>query len=177
MKNFSKYLLIILLSCTNVFASSSEGNDFNDVFFGKGYQCTRKDSPIYLECYFEKTGQDPTGQWVSLRSFEIYKKPKKNKTLVGKIGVKLNNNEEKVEIGSLEIYPEYRRKGYGEQAMHTILGIYRSSKNESVSFTHFYLTVGLFRDREAARNLYVKLGFEVSEYMENIGYQNMILPR
>ena len=96
---------------------------------------------------------------------------------VGKIGTKYDSKEKRVEIGALDVDPPYRRCGYGEAALRTVLGIYRSTKNNGLNFDHFYLTVGNGEDRKAARNLYEKVGFTVQEDLEAIGYLNLNLSR
>lgn len=167
------YFMLAVIACNPVFSSDELG--FTDVNVGLKQKFQRDTSTAYLECYYSKSFSDPA---VSLRSFLIKPKDGEFKDItVGKIGIKYHFDTKRVEIGALDVDAQYRRCGYGEAAVRTALGIYRSVKNKNLDFNHFYLTVGTGSDREAARNLYFKIGFKVHEDLSSIGYLDLTLDR
>jgi GNAT superfamily N-acetyltransferase len=170
-KNF--FILLIFFSLNKYEAASA---DFTGVSCTVGDQFRRKESTAYLRCYDARDYEDKE---ISLRSFEIIPHDGEFKgKVVGKIGTKFSLAEKRVEIGALDVYPEYQRNGYGESSLRIVLGIYRSQKNINLEFNHFFLTVGLGRDRTAARKLYAKVGFvepidlseEEKKSLKAIGY-------
>lgn len=82
-----------------------------------------------------------------------------------------------IQIDLMEIDKSYQRKGYGEAALRTVLGIFRAEKRKNLLFNEFELSVGLGEDRLAARLFYNKIGFTVSQLVPQIGYQFMTLQR
>lgn len=174
-----KLVLMIAIATLNcAFASEYISPDIE-----KGEKFTRSNSTAYLECSEIREFPD---QGFGHFSFNIIAK---ENTLhvgqkVGKIGVSYrqknsagSHNERTVELGSLEVENKYRLNGYGEAALRTVLGIFRSKKRENLQFDRFWLTVGLGQSRVEARKLYTKVGFKIEEIMLNIGYQNMSLER
>lgn len=132
---------------------------------GKSFQ--RKHSTAYLECYFARTDLK---QGISNRSFEI--KPKEGDfkgKVVGKIGIGYSLKMKRVEIGALDVEEKYRKMGYGEAALRTALGIYRNEANKDLDFSYFFVSVGTGEDREVARKLYKKVGFETLEDHTKMG--------
>ena len=167
------YFMLAVIACNPVFSSDELG--FTDVNVRLKQKFQRDTSTAYLECYYSKSFSDPA---VSLRSFLIKPKDGQYKDItVGKIGIKYHLDTKRVEIGTLDVDEQYRRCGYGEAAVRTVLGIYRRVQNEDLDFNHFYLTVGTGSDREAARNLYFKLGFTIHEDLSGIGYLGLALDR
>lgn len=169
------YILILGVFYNPGNAADIKDNRFVDVHVKKGNKFAREGSTAYLECYDARSFPE---RGLALRSFYI--KPKRGEfqdKIVGKIGIKYNQTEKQIEIGSLDVEEPYHRRGYGEAALRTVLGIYRSQKNNGLAYDHFWLTVGKGYDRKAARELYFKVGFQIEEDLKEIGYLNLTLKR
>lgn len=137
-------------------ASQLKPMKFKDVGFKKGKQFTRAESPALIECSEAKTDFNAV---FSARSFTI--KEKENETDVGSIGIIYHPRDRAVDISTIEVLKEHRRKGYGEAALRTVLGVYRAESRNYLDFDYFTLTV--FKDEASApaRELFKKVGFEV----------------
>jgi len=170
------FCFLLIISFQPYVANSMVTNDsFTDLSFGAGKKFIRKEGTVYLECYDSRSF--PACGFAN-RSFYI--KPKDGEfkdKIVGKIGVKYDQKQARVEIGVLEVDSQYRRKGYGEAAVRTSLGIYRSDSNNGLKYNHFFLTVSKDQDHTPARELYKKVGFGISKDLDEIGYLYMTLPR
>ena len=163
-----------ILLCNPLFSMESK-NEFVDVAVKLKQKFHRDGSPAYLEC---RDSQTFPHRGLAVRSFHI--KPKDGEfkdIIVGEIGTKYNIHKKQVEIGWIEVYEKYQRHGYGESAVRIVLGIYRSKMNQKLDFDHFFLTVGKGRDREAARELYKKVGFSIQQDLDEIGYLYLTLNR
>lgn len=143
----------------------------------------RKESSAYLKC--REVKEAPNLGFGNFSFSIIAKKdtPFEGKE-VGRISARYSQKasaycslERAIEIGSLEIDSNYRKKGYGEAAIRTILGIFRSPSRNHLLFNRFWLTVGLGPDRIAARALYSKVGFTIETVLQDISYQNMTIAR
>lgn len=151
-----------------------------------GEDFSRKETPAYLKC---SAATERPERGFGNFSFKIIasKGTPFSGEEVGVIAVRYSQKaspvcslDRAVEIGLLEIEEPYRRNHFGEAALRTILGIFRSPKRSSLIFDRFCLTVGLGSDREAARSLYKKIGFEIEAIFQpypEIGYQDMTLNR
>ena len=139
---------------------------FEPPSFKEGNQFTRKDSPLFLEC---SASQDFQEHARFNRSFRVYLKDsaKGVKEPIGKIATAYFPKEQKVDVGILEIDPRFQGKGYGKESLRTVLGIYRSPKNSSLAYNHFFLTVSI--DNNAAIALYRGVGFQVDENLTSKG--------
>ena len=84
--------------------------------------------------------------------------------------------KEAVEIPHLEVYSGFRGHQYGEAALRTLIGVFRSPKRQALNFNRFELCVGLYAERAAARHIYEKVGFTVRERTD-FGYAYMQLAR
>jgi len=149
----------------------------------EGQKFCRNEGTAYLTCYDSR-------EWPEMGcgkfSFKIIAKDQTRfaSQEVGKIGIAYSQRSSRacqhdrtVEIGSLEIEPRFRKNGYGETAVRTVLGIFRAQSRKDLEFDRFWLTVGLYEDRKAARALYEKVGFEVEKVLDHIGCQYMVLER
>ena len=170
------FCFLLFISFQPHIANSMITNDsFTDPSFGTGKKFIRKEGAAYLECYESRSFPE---RGFANRSFYI--KPKDGEfkdKIVGKLGVKYDQKQDRVEIGVLEVNSQYRRKGYGEAAVRTGLGIYRSNSNNNLKYNHFFLTVSKDQNHMPARELYKKVGFVISEDLDKIGYLYMTLPR
>lgn len=164
-------------------AQFATAEDFISPGIEIGHKFQRSQSTAYIHCIQAAEFKDPG---FSNYTFKIMAKPGTPDAgkEVGKISVAYRQNkspvsslEHAVEIGSLDVDAQYRRHGYAEAAIRTVLGIFRSEKRANLTFDRFWLTVGMNNDRTAARHLYEKVGFTVEETMPHIGYQNMHLAR
>lgn len=162
---------ILFVAC--IIASSLKASEtFQDVVCQKNAQFTRQNSSVFVKCYYTKSCPEAK---IALRSFEIKRHADKT-NVIGKISTKYIFEEKQLYIAHFDVDDSYRGQGYGQEALRTVLGIYRSSKNNHLNFDHFFLTVGTGHDRAAARHIYDKLGFQVVEKLD-FGYQNMRLAR
>lgn len=148
-----------------------------------GDRAQRNESTAYIECY-------SANEFLELGfanfSFNIIaKEGTTHKGIqVGTIAVRYSQKasvasvlDKAVEIGFLEVKSQYRGNGYGEAAIRTVIGVFRSPKRSQLDFDRFWLSVGLDENREIARTLYSKIGFKVEEVNKDIGYQSMVLMR
>lgn len=163
-------------------AAAEAGEAYKNPGIEKKKKFQREESPCYLKC---REAEDFPDLGFSNFSFDIIAKEGPHaKQKVGHIAVRYSQRKSVVcskariiEIGSLEVEDGYRKNGYGEGALRTVLGIFRSPTRKHLLFDRFWLTVGLDFNRTAARKLYSKVGFTVETMHEEIGYQDMFLPR
>ena len=180
MKKLFILMYFAILPLMNVFAAEI---DYITPGIQLGKKFCRDEGTAYLTCYDSREWPDMgCGKF----SFKIIAKKDTPfaEQEVGKIGIAYSErssracqHDKTVEIGSLEIEPRFRENGYGEAAVRTVLGIFRAKSREKLKFDRFWLTVGLYEDRKAARALYEKVGFEVEAVLDHIGYQYMTLKR
>lgn len=165
--NIRVNFFFILIICTLI-SPLKASEPFQDVVCEKKAQFTRKNSTIFIECYDASSFAEKK---ISFRSFQI-KMHGDNTQIIGRIGTKYIFETRQIYIANVEIYESYRGNGYCEEALRTVLGLYRSPKNSHLNFDHFFLTVGTGDDRAAARHIYEKLNFYTVESF-SFGYQNM----
>lgn len=136
--------------------------EFKDVGFTKGMEFSLYKESAYIECSEANTDFD---KGFSARSFTIKRKEKIIE--VGSIGVIYHPRDRVVDISTIEVLKEHRRKGYGESALRTVLSVYRGNHREVLnrdqSYLDFdYFTLTVFKDEASApaRALFKKIGFE-----------------
>jgi ribosomal protein S18 acetylase RimI-like enzyme len=141
--------------------------EFQDVEFGVGKKFFRTEK-AFIKCLEASCNKDAG---FSSRTFGIYA----NELKVGEISALYRAREKELEIANMKVFSDYRSKGYGEDALMTVLSVYRSTTRSYLEFDSFVLSV--FKDEASApaRGLYKKLGFEIM--MEQPSCYKMSLKR
>lgn len=184
MKNILILWFFLLGIVNSVFASDLQKEEFVSPNIKVGAKFCRDENTAYLRCYFVR--EFPEKGFANI-SFEII--PKEGHPFAGKVVGKIGTSyrqflsdinregERLVTIPALDVDAEYRGHGFGKAAVQTVVGIFQANSRKNLKFDRFWLTVGKYQDREVARALYKKVGFEITKDHGSIPYYDMELSR
>lgn len=177
MKKLLSFCLILLLPLGTLHAIDWE----KEMALEVGATFKNPTRAVYLECDMNTDIGSAPGvprQHFKIRLLHdahikgsLYKKD----TEVGGTGISYNPQARLVSIITFDIKPAYQNHGLGTDALHTLLGIYRSPKRTHLEFDYFDLEVSDHNEK-AIRVYQDKCGF-IAEPSSVPDFLNMTLPR